>query len=285
MKKAVAKIAIKSLLGVTGPAVILLCWHLYAGDHPNSQIVPSVGSVVDVLLHPTAQVQGFDCEPLAQSTLYSVLRMLTGFALAVVSGIAIGLLMGAFKPVRYLLNPTISAAMTVSPLAWFPLAILSMKMASISSWLNGENLAYQYDTLDRLKFAVIVIIWVGAFFPIALNTLAGVDSVRHRHVEIAKSFGASRWQILTKIVLPSMLPGVFTGLRLAGGIAWRVIVAAEMFPGTTGGLGYMIRFSNSESEPQYAFAAIIVIALVGVVFDGLLRYLQWRSSRWCAASV
>jgi ABC-type nitrate/sulfonate/bicarbonate transport system permease component len=100
-------------------------------------------------------------------------------------------------------------------------------------------------------------------------------------MEAAAVLGASRPQILRKVILPSALPSILTGLRVGGGIAWRVIIAAEIFPGTRGGLGYMIAASHETASYEYAFAAIIVIAAIGLSLDGLLL-LAVRRCRWQA---
>ena len=113
-----------------------------------------------------------------------------------------------------------------------------------------------------------------------MNTAAGVRAVRHSHIEAARVIGASSRQVLTKVILPSAMPSIVTGLRIGGGIAWRVIIAAEIFPGTRSGLGYMIAASHEIGEYEYAFAAIIVIGAIGMALDCALRLLTLRVGRW-----
>jgi NitT/TauT family transport system permease protein len=145
--------------------------------------------------------------------------------------------------------------------------------------LYGEA-SWRYGVLDQLRFAVIGVIWLGAFFPIAVNTAGGARGVRDAHLEALRILGANRWQTLTKVILPSSAPAIMTGLRLGGGIAWRVIIAAEIFPGTRSGLGYMITTAHAQAAYAYAFAAIIVIATIGLALDGSLRLAAAMIGHW-----
>jgi NitT/TauT family transport system permease protein len=172
-----------------------------------------------------------------------------------------------------------AAAMAVSPIAWLPVTIIVFGLSSPATALYGEQ-AWQADILDQLRFAIVAVIWLGAFFPIAVNTAAGAISVRGSHLEAARVLGASRRQLLRKVVLPSAAPSIMTGLRLGGGIAWRVIIAAEIFPGTRSGLGYMIVTAHAVIAYEYAFASIIVIALIGLSLDGVLRAAEASVGRW-----
>ena len=140
--------------------------------------------------------------------------------------------------------------------------------------------AWQHGTLDQLRLAIVAVIWLVAFFPIVLNTASGAQSVRDAHVEAVRVLGADRRQVLTKVILPSAAPWVATGLRVGGGIAWRVIVAAEMFPGTRGGLGYMIATAHEQASYEYAFAAIVTIGAIGLAIDGALKLVSARVGRW-----
>jgi len=126
----------------------------------------------------------------------------------------------------------------------------------------------------------VAVIWLGAFFPIALNAAGGAKRVREAHIEAARVLGATRGQVLAKVILPGAAPSIVTGLRVGGGIAWRVIIAAEIFPGTRGGLGYMIATAHEQASYEYAFASIIVIGAIGLVLDGLLRLAEHRVGRW-----
>ena len=121
---------------------------------------------------------------------------------------------------------------------------------------------------------------MGAFFPIVLSTAGGAAGVRDAYIETVRVFGANRRQALLKVIVPAAAPSIVTGLRVGGGIAWRVIIAAEIFPGTRGGLGYMITTAHEQASYEYAFASIIVIGAIGLILDGLLRLAGAGVSRW-----
>jgi len=266
----------KTLYGSLIPAALLAVWWVASR---GSAVIPSIGSVIDVLLHPTRSPAALDTTSLAAGAYISLLRVILGFGLAAVSGIAVGFCIGVSRPVRETLAPTMSVAMAISPIAWLPVAIIVFGLSTPASVVFGDA-AWRHNTLDQLSFAVVAVIWYGAFFPIALNAAAGVGGVRRAHIETVHVLGAARIQTLTNVIIPAAMPAVLTGLRVGAGIAWRVIVAAEIFPGTRSGLGYMISASHEIAEYRYAFAAIVVIAAIGLVLDGGLRLLAWRVGHW-----
>jgi len=264
------------LLGAIVPLAVLGVWHIAAA---HSVVVPGVASVAEVLAHPFREPPSLDATSLANSVMASVLRVLCGFGLAAVTAVPIGLLIGRCRTAREMLAPTLSTAMVISPIAWIPVAIIVFGLASPASLVFGDD-AWQHGTLDQLRLAIVAVIWLGAFFPIALNTASGAQSVRDAHVEAVRVLGADRRQVLTKVILPSAAPWIATGLRVGGGIAWRVIVAAEMFPGTRGGLGYMIATAHEQASYEYAFAAIVTIGAIGLAIDGALKLVSARVGRW-----
>jgi sulfonate transport system permease protein len=266
----------KILLGLIVPTVVLSVWWAMS---QSSTVIPSIGSVIDVLLNPMRSPPDLDTTSLAAGAYISILRVLLGFSLAAVTGTAAGLCIGVFRTGREMFSPSISVAMAISPIAWLPVAIILFGLSTPASILFGDS-AWQHNTLDQLSFAVVGVIWYGAFFPIALYSASGVRSVRRAHIEAVHVLGATRVQTLTNVILPAAMPAFLTGLRVGAGIAWRVIVAAEIFPGTRSGLGYMISASHELAEYHYAFAAIIVIGAIGLVLDGGFRLLAWRVGHW-----
>ncbi len=273
----IGRVAFRVALGSVIPLAILAAWHF--GSARGGAVVPSIREVAEVLLHPLADPPNLDSAPLGTGVVVSVLRVAIGFALAAVTGIPVGLMLGRSQWVRDLLNPIVSAVMVISPIAWMPVAIIVFGFSSVGTVLYGEE-SWRADILDQLMLAVILVIWLGALFPIALNTAAGARGVREAHVEAARLLGAGRLHVLRKVILPSAAPSMMTGLRVGVGIAWRVMVAAEFFPGTRSGLGHMILTAREQTEYQYAFAAILVIGAIGLILDGSLRLAGWRVSRW-----
>lgn len=270
------RLLLRLLLGAIVPVAILVVWHVAS---VGSVVVPSVGAVLEVLAHPLRDPPALDSTSLASGALISVLRVVCGFGLAAVTAIPIGLLVGRSRAAMDMLSPTMAAAMVISPIAWIPVAIIAFGLSSPATALYGDE-HWRFGLLDQLRFAIVAVIWLGAFFPIALNAAGGAKRVREAHIEAARVFGATGGQLLMKVILPSAAPAIMTGLRVGGGIAWRVIIAAEIFPGTRGGLGYMIATAHEQASYEYAFASIIVIGAIGLVLDGLLRLAEHRVGRW-----
>ncbi len=270
------KVLRRILIGAIIPAILLVAWSLAAGSNP---VVPTLGSVWEVLCNAGSPPPALDTTSLAHGAIISVLRVALGFAMAVCIGVPLGVLIGIWRPAREAFSPILSAAMAVSPIAWLPIAIIAFGLASPATVVYGRD-AWRFETLDKLRFAIIVVICYGAICPIIVNAASGVLQVRNTHVELLRLLGGGRCAVLTRAILPAALPSIVTGLRLGAGVAWRVIVAAEIFPGTRSGLGHMISTAHEAAEYQYAVAAILVIAAIGLSLDGVLRLAEYRVSRW-----
>lgn len=266
----------KLWLGAVVPVGLIAVWHWASR---GSAVLPPVASVLEILCHPFREPATLDSASLASSASISVLRVIFGFGLALVTAVPVGLVLGRSAVMSELLSPTISVMMVISPVAWLPVTILVFGLASPATALYGDA-SWEYGFLDQLRFAVIAVIWLGAFFPIAINTATGARGVRDAHLEAVRVLGARRWQTVTKVILPGAAPAILAGLRLGGGIAWRVIIAAEVFPGTRSGLGYMITAAHAQADYAHAFAAILVIAAIGLTLDGTLRLAAAMVGHW-----
>jgi NitT/TauT family transport system permease protein len=130
---------------------------------------------------------------------------------------------------------------------------------------------------------MLLIIWYGAFFPIYLAAVHGVRSVRASHLETLSLLGAGRLQELRWLLLPHELPAIASGMRIALGVTWLVIIAAELFPGTRSGLGYLLCTACKTSEYEYTFAAMILIGAIGLATNGALRRFERAVGHWQAA--
>jgi NitT/TauT family transport system permease protein len=167
--------------------------------------------------------------------------------------------MGRWPLVDELVDPLVQVFRPVPPLAWVPLALAWFRIGLTS---------------------MVFIIALGAFFPVLLNTLDGVRSVKRTWVEAAMTLGATERQLLTRVILPGALPTIWTGMRVGFGIAWMTVVAAEMMPGTNSGLGYLILYAYNFSQVQVIVAGMIVIGLIGFGIDIALRQVELRRFRW-----
>lgn len=190
----------------------------------------------------------------------SLLRVFYGFSLATALGIPLGILMGFSKSIRTILNPFVEIIRPIPPLAWIPLAIL---------WFG-----------IGMKSAAFII-FLGAFFPILINTISGVLLVDIRLIEAALVLGGQKKDILLKILTPGALPSILTGLRIGLGIGWMTLVAAEFTGVKSGfGLGYLIMIARDIQRPDYVMAGMVMIGFIGFVLDMLLRRIESRLLEW-----
>ena len=190
----------------------------------------------------------------------SLFRVSWGFALAVVIGVPLGLLLGWFAPVFSALNPFIQILRPISPIAWIPVAIL---------WFGVK------DT------APVFLIFLASVFPIAVSATAAVQNMQPVYLRAAQNFGLSKWQLFRRVIFPSCLPQIITGLRIALGIAWLVVVAAEMIA-VNSGLGYLIIDArNAGKRYDLVVAGMVMIGLIGLVLDLVIRRLEkFDEVRW-----
>ncbi len=277
VKRMADSLPVRVALGAVLPASMLAIWALASGK--PSGILPTPLEVADVLAHPFREPPNLDCRSLFHSAGISILRVAIGFSAAALTAVPLGLLAGWWKWAHRIVSPLLELFRPVCPIALMPLAILLFGLSSFGSLLWGDR-AWEHDLLSHLQIAMVFIIWWGAFFPIFLNTAAGASGVRSLHMEAARMLGAGPWFIFSRVVLPSSLPSIFTGLRIGMGLAWMVIIAAEIFPGTRSGLGYMILTAHQVDQYEYAFAAILVIGAVGLGANSLMLKATSRAGRW-----
>lgn len=193
----------------------------------------------------------------------SLVRVGAGFGLAVLVGVPIGFAMGYFKSFNSNMDPIISTLRPVPPIAWIPLAIL---------WF-GLGMK-----------PTIFIIFIGTLFPIILNTQQGVRSASKRLTEFALVLGATRTQILRKVIVYEAFPSVITGMRIGFGIGWMSVVAAEMIAAKSG-LGYLVMTARWIFATDMVLAGMLVIGLIGFGGDLLLRTIEAKFMRWRAGMV
>ena len=189
----------------------------------------------------------------------SLYRIACGFALAAGIGIPLGLWMGWSTRASLALNPLIQSMRPISPIAWIPLAIL---------WFGVK------DT------SAIFLITLACFFPIVTGTMTAVRGIPLVYVRSAQNFGLEGFELFRRAVFPACLPQIITSLRIALGIGWMVIVAAEMIA-VDSGLGYLIMDSRNASNYERVIAGMIVIGLLGVALDvGVRRLERFDEVRW-----
>lgn len=268
-------------LGAVLPLMLLLFWWL--GARTGSAVIPAFGDVVRVFMHPLDAPPDLASRSLAFSLMMTLLRLSIGFGLGVLTAVPLGFWAGQSKIVDRILYPAVQLARPINPIVLLPLATVFFGLSSLATVFFGGAEAWKYDVLDQVQLAMIFILWWGAFFPIFLSTVHGVRSVRTAYLETMLLLGASRRQIVLRVIYPHALPYLVNGMRVALGVAWLVLIAAEIFPGTRSGLGYMLCTACKTSDYQYTFAAVIVIGVVGLATDWILLRLERSVGHWQAA--
>jgi NitT/TauT family transport system permease protein len=183
----------------------------------------------------------------------SLLRVGTGFLLAVCVAVPLGLWMGRVRGAYQTLNPLFQILRPISPIAWIPIAIL---------WFGVGNASPIY------------LIFISSVFPMIVQTTVGVHTIEKRYLRAAENFGVSRQTLFSQVVIPAVLPQIIVGMRIGLGVAWLVVVAAEMIA-LRSGLGYMIMDSrNAGNRYDLVVAGMIIIGLIGLSLDGVMRMLE-----------
>ncbi|MEO5681027.1 MAG: nitrate ABC transporter permease [Chitinophagaceae bacterium] len=232
-------------------------WELVAHLTSHEIPTPKMTWVVfkEVLQNPMQNDP--DTKGIGIKLLSSLARVGIGFGLGSLVAIPLGLLMGTNKIIMHIINPIVQLLRPVSPLAWFPLGLAIFK--------DSPN-------------ASIFMIFICALWPTVINTAFGASSISQDFKNVGRAYGFSPLKYVTKIMWPSTLPHIITGLRLSVGVAWMVIVAGEMLSGGIG-LGYFVweEGFNGGSVAKI-LVAIIIIGVVGLVMDKCFTYLQKKFS-------
>lgn len=249
----------KWVVPVLLPLALLLAWDL-AVRWSGTMLVPAPREVA-LMLWDFAFGGIYDdafSETLSTHWLQSMARVYGAFALAAAAGIPLGLVIGKSATVRRIVDPTLQMLRPVPVTAWLPLSMIFFGV--------GPN-------------AAIFLVFLGAFFPIVINTTFGVKSVEGRLFEAAAMLGCSGASMFRQVMLPAALPSIFNGLRLGHGIAWFLIVVGEM-TGVPEGLGAAIMDGRMLSRTDVVISGMVVIGFTGFVTDRLLVALNNRLLKW-----
>ena len=248
---------VKKLKDILAPLTVLVasiaCWWV---------IVLQTESVI----FPTPlQVVTGTMELVADGTLWdhigaSLFRVGTGFLSATLVAVPMGLWMGRVEGAYRTLNPIFQILRPISPIAWIPLAIL---------WFGVGNVS------------PIFLIFIASVFPMIVQTAAGVHTIEKRYLRAADNFGVSRYTLFRQVIIPAVLPEIIVGMRIGLGVAWLVVVAAEMIA-LRSGLGYLIMDSrNAGNRYDLVIASMVIIGVIGLLLDGTMRRLEGlKSIRW-----
>jgi len=252
-----AGLAFKVLSPVAGLGILIGIWALLTIKGGGNFPTPGMtwDAAVKLFADPFYS-NGPNDQGIGWNILFSLKRVAMGFGLAALVGIPMGFIIGRFKVVSAMLNPIISLLRPVSPLAWLPIGLLVFKSADP---------------------AAIWTIFICSIWPMIINTAVGVQRVPEDYLNVAKVLNLSEWKIVTKILFPSVLPYMLTGVRLSVGTAWLVIVAAEMLTGGVG-IGFWVWDEWNNLNVQHIIIAIFVIGIVGLLLENALVAVAKRFS-------
>ncbi|GHB49053.1 putative ABC transporter, permease protein [Streptomyces viridiviolaceus] len=242
--------------------LFLVLWQLLAASGTwSSTLVPPPADVWDAFVEVSTThdgVRGYNGTYLVEHLGISLRRIAFGAGLGIATGVVFGLLMGTVGWMRSLFEPWITFLRTLPPLAYFSLLVI---------WL-GIN--------EEPKVTLLA---VAAFPPVAVSTTTAVAAVPRGLVEAARALGASRWDVVKDVLVPSALPETLTGVRLAVGVAYSSLVAAELVNGLPG-IGGMVKDAANYNNTPVVLVGIIAIGVSGLVIDGLLLRLERTVVPW-----
>ena len=228
-----------------GLGLLLVIWSLIASQTEGFPgPIKTWASAVELFAHPF-YVNGPNDQGIGWNILNSLKRVSIGFGMAALVGIPMGFMIGRFEFLNRMTAPVISLLRPVSPLAWLPIGLLVFKAANP---------------------AAIWVIFISAIWPMIINTAVGVSKVPQDYMNVAKVLNLSEWKIVTKILFPSVLPYMLTGVRLSIGVAWLVIVAAEMLTGGVG-IGFWVWDEWNNLNVEHIIIAIFVVGIVGLLLE------------------
>lgn len=240
-------------LGVLGVALVLAVYTLVADFAiKNSAILPTPQRIFSTGVHNIGD------GTIPEAIWASLKRVLAGYAVGSAAGIIVGTSMGWFKRIEYLIGPLVEAMRPIPGLAFVPLVIL---------WFGiGET-------------SKVIVIAEAAFVVSVVNARAGMKEVANTYVEAAETLGASRFQVFRTVALPSAIPYLFAGLRVALAVSWATLVAAELIAAQQG-LGYLLQEGSQFFQTDLVMVVIVFIGVLATIMDQILRLVQRRVTKW-----
>ena len=242
-----------TLFGLILPLWVIVLWHVATSTGLLSTVVlPKISSVAATL------VQQLTTGTFKGDLLISIVRILEGYAIAVVAGIFFGVLMGMNATAHRFFSLIFKAVRQIPMMAWVPLLVI---------WFGiGEE-------------SKVAVIFLASFFPVLVNTIDGIERTDSKLVEVGRMYRLSGWQMFRQIYLPSALPSIFVGLKLALGTAWMAVVGSEMIAASSG-IGFRINDARTLMDYSIVFAGIIAIAVAGVAMDMVLGVIARAATPW-----
>lgn len=243
------------IISIISFSIFLFAWYLATDVFKlmPSYSLPSPIKIVESFIYKLTNTKP-DGGTLFQHIFASLSVSLSGFAASLIIGIPLGIFMAWNKKVDLFIRPIFDLFRSVPALAWIPVMIL----------IFGVGL-----------LAKAAIVFAGAFVPVVINTYAGIKGVNMVHMWVAQTFGASNWQLLRKVAIPSALPLIFTGLKQALNMSWVSIVAAELL-GSARGLGYMIQMNRDLARADMIIVGMLTIGAIGSLLTVILNKFEQK---------
>ncbi|WP_372661182.1 nitrate ABC transporter permease [Cohnella sp.] len=234
-----------------------LAWELAVKVKMMSPLIPAPSLILAngfELIRNPFYIKGMNDVGIGMHLLSSIGRVMIGFLMAAVVAVPLGFLIGMSEVLSKAIDPFIQVLRPVSPLAWLPIGLALFQ--------DAENTA-------------VFVIFISSVWPILLNAIFGVRNIPMTYLNVARTLEASRWMIVSKVYLPATFPQIVTGLRISLGVAWVVIIAAEMLVGGRG-IGYFVWNEWNNLNIANIIVCIVLIGLVGIVLDRLLSLVEKR---------
>lgn len=256
LRKAVHRTVKKAVPGVLGAIVLIVLWQIAALSSSGFPTPLKTWEAAKIIFAEPFYIAGPNDMGIGWNVLASLKRVALGFGLAALVGIPLGFLIGRFSFIANMLNPLIALLRPVSPLAWLPIGLLLFQRAEpASAWT----------------------IFICSIWPMILNTAEGVMRIPQDYLNVARVLKLSEFTVMRKILFPAVLPHILTGVRLSIGIAWLVIVAAEMLTGGVG-IGFWIWNEWNNLNVENIIIAILLIGVVGMLLEQGLMAIARRFS-------
>lgn len=265
------------LLPTLVPVLFVLIWELIALRLENEIILPPVGQVGALLLHPLDDL--ISMGSLLNNIGISLARVLSGYLLAAMTAIPLGIAMGYRAGLDRLLTGFLGLFRSIPPLAWVPLVLAWFGVSSLAT-LVSLPIGPFYGYLHNIKLSMLFIIFIGGFYPILTSATHGVRMVPDTLLDAARVLGASERDIFCKVLLPATAPAIVNGLRIGLGVAWMCLVSAEMLPGSLSGVGYLITHAYTVGRTDVVVVGMVSIGAIGAGLDWLFRLVEENKFAW-----
>lgn len=233
--------------------VFLLWWWAAKTNELLASPMETIDRFIELIKHPKMGVE------IHEHIIASVIRIIVSFVLASFAGITLGVLFGIFPTFKRIVWPVFSILRPIPPLAWIPIVVLWVGLAS-----------------DASK---IIIIFIGIVMAVVINTYAGISQTDELIIKAGKTLGASKWQILTNITLPNSIPAILAGMKTGLSTGWMSLVAAEMMAAEKG-IGFLINDSLRDSDTALNFVGIVLVALCSSLLTVLLNVIERCACPW-----